>query len=178
MKYLSDLSSVEEHQVAASKKSSRAVVAGDRDASTKRWADRIRLVGLRVTLQRIAVLDALAEAQAPLSHAEIIEQLGNSFDKATIYRNLVDMTEAGLLSRRDLGDHCWRFELRGTEQPGTDKEKEHPHFVCSDCGTVACLETVEVSFKGKGKNVPKAIGRRSVEVQVKGKCDDCYTNGA
>jgi len=177
MKYLSDPSSIREQQVA--KKSAKAAASTNRDTSTKRWADRVRAAGLRVTLQRIAVLDALAEAHAPLSHAEIIAELGEtSFDKATIYRNLIDMAEAGLLSRRDLGDHCWRFELRSTEQSGSDKEKEHPHFVCSDCGTIACLETVEVTFTGKGKNVPKAISRRSVEVQVKGKCDDCDTRRA
>ena len=37
-----------------------------------------------------------------------------AWDPATIYRNLTDLSEAGLARRTDVGDHVWRFEARSS----------------------------------------------------------------
>ena len=103
---------------------------------------RLRAAGMRSTAARRAVLQELTGATSPLTHAQVAERLASrGFDRATIYRNLIELAEAGLLSRIELGDHVWRFELRGTDQAA---ESEHPHFVCVDCGEVACLPQVNV----------------------------------
>lgn len=129
----------------------------------------IRGVGLRSTAPRIAVLKRLMGAGRPVSHSELHEELAlEGMDRTTVYRNLVDLTEAGLVERSDLGDHVWRFELK--HRPNGQGEN-HAHFTCTDCGTVACLESVEVTV-GDVK-APKAVGRRKVEVQLRGVCDDC-----
>ena len=130
----------------------------------------IRKAGLRSTGPRVAVLRVLRRAAGPQSHAEIYDALAaEGFDRATVYRNLVDMAEAGLLNRSDLGDHVWRFELRGETGPHT---AEHPHFVCTDCGDVSCLPGAEVRIK-PGRGAPRGAGVKGVEVQIKGRCDDC-----
>ena len=104
-----------------------------------RLRDRIRAAGMRSTVPRVAVLERLEEAGTPVSHAEIYEGLAaRGFDRATVYRNLIDLTEAGLLSRTDLGDHVWRFELRSERAGRGDEPSGHPHFVCTDCGE-SCL---------------------------------------
>ncbi len=126
--------------------------------------------GLRRTAPRVAVLQFLERAVTPLSHAEIADEMSLfGFDRATVFRNLVDLVDANLVSRSDLGDHVWRFEIRrGDGSHGTD----HPHFLCLTCGGVTCLpgETVRlVSSRG----LPRAIASRAVEVQVKGHCDTC-----
>ncbi|MFN7134703.1 MAG: Fur family transcriptional regulator [Myxococcales bacterium] len=132
--------------------------------------DKLRSAGLKGTAPRIAVLRWLESAQAPVSHGELAESLsGEGFDRATLYRNLMDMTEAGLVSRTDLGDHVWRFALKTTEQ---GHDLAHPHFTCTDCGTVACLPEVEVKVK-KAVAVPRSLTRQSVQVQIRGRCDDC-----
>ena len=77
------------------------------------YQDKIRTVGLRSTAPRVAVLRELEAATAPLSHADLVDSLGSQgYDRVTIYRNLTDLTEAGLVMRADLGDHVWRFEWR------------------------------------------------------------------
>jgi Fur family ferric uptake transcriptional regulator len=132
--------------------------------------DEIRSYGMRSTGPRVAVLAYLSRATAPLSHTELHEALADrGYDRATIYRNLMDLAEAGLLVRSDLGDHVWRFE-RKKASPG--HKEGHPHFVCTDCGEVSCLPDVAVKVVG-GSGAPKALGTRQVEVQVKGRCDDC-----
>ena len=83
-------------------------------SSTESLRERLRAAGLRSTGARVAVLRVLEGAAAPMSHAEVHERVtGEGFDRATIYRNLIDLTDAGLVSRSDVGDHVWRFELRG-----------------------------------------------------------------
>jgi Fur family ferric uptake transcriptional regulator len=112
-------------------------------------------------------------ATSPLSHGEITEALaGHGFDRATVYRNLMDLADKGILARSDLGDHVWRFELRRAESPAQGHGTDHPHFVCTDCGDIECLPTVAVRVVG-AEGAPRALASKAVEVQVKGLCDDC-----
>jgi Fur family transcriptional regulator, ferric uptake regulator len=132
--------------------------------------DALRAAGLRRTSPRIAVLQQLEAATGPVSHGEIAERLAPSgYDRATVYRNLMDLVEVGLVTRADLGDHVWRFEL---VRKGTKTHGEHPHFLCTDCGDVACLPGDAVRIVSS-RGVPRAVGRNAVEVQVKGRCDSC-----
>jgi Fur family transcriptional regulator, ferric uptake regulator len=124
---------------------------------------------LRATPSRVAVLALLRGEGQPLSHADVAERLAaQGWDRATIYRNLTDLAEAGLLARADLGDHVWRFEAVA----GGHAQARHPHFVCTECGSVACLPGLEISL-GAARGAPRAVRQRQVEVQVKGVCDAC-----
>ena len=56
---------------------------------------RIRAVGLRCTAARLTVMQHLMAASGPETHAEVSDALADrSFDRATIYRNLTELTEA------------------------------------------------------------------------------------
>jgi Fur family transcriptional regulator, ferric uptake regulator len=130
----------------------------------------LREAGLRATPARVAVLAVLREAGAPLTHSEVVDELdGHGWDRATIFRNLVALAEVGFISRTDLGDHMWRFEAR--DRSGTPIH-EHPHFLCTACGSVECIPSLEVRFQ-RGAKVPRSVRDRSIEVQLKGLCDDC-----
>ena len=91
---------------------------------------------LRVTAPRLAVLRVLAEAQNPLSHTEMLERLGETdWDPTTIYRNLVKLRDAGVAAVVSRVEGIDRYALAGAGEDG----HRHPHFVCEDCGRVACL---------------------------------------
>ena len=90
-------------------------------------------------------------------------------DRVTVYRNLLDLVEANLATRTDLGDHVWRFELRRRDDGHAAK---HPHFLCVSCGVVTCLPDDVVRVTGR-RGVPRSIAAHHVEVQVKGECDFC-----
>ncbi len=125
----------------------------------------LRRVGLRSTAPRLAVLAHVRAARRPVSHPEVAATLEpRGFDRASLYRNLIDLTDAGLLSRHDFGDHVWRFDLRAARPPGHGPD--HAHFVCTDCGEIECLHDAEV-------RMPRRIGKRAVAVEVKGLCSDC-----
>lgn len=151
---------------------------------------RIRGAGLRCTAARVAVLEYLISASGPLSHAEVSDAVGHKgFDRATIYRNLTELTEAGLVSRVELGDHVWRFELKRGGH-GHAKGEDHPHFLCTSCGEVSCLDDVDVAItpkpgrerpaaktkpsRGKAAKTTPSRAIHSVrEVLLKGQCGKC-----
>lgn len=132
---------------------------------------QLRSVGLRVTAPRVAVLDRMAQSTSPVTHAELADAFSaQGWDRATIYRNLMDLTEVGLLRRADIGDHVWRFELLRPD--GDHSPTRHPHFVCNECGTVQCLPDGVVELK-PGRGVPRALADAGLEIQLKGRCDRC-----
>lgn len=132
--------------------------------------EQLRAAGLRATLPRVAVLRYLHDADSPASHAEVAEALGKEgFDRATVYRNLIDLTEVGLVRRSDMGDHVWRFERVGEK---SHAEGEHPHFICGGCGAIACLPEDAVEVRAV-RGAPRALRRKGVTVQLRGLCDSC-----
>jgi Fur family transcriptional regulator, ferric uptake regulator len=121
--------------------------------------------GFRVTEQRLILLRELAQLRQPVSHPELTERLaGTSLDRVTIYRNLLSLTEAGVLVRTQLGDNVWRYELPQNKTPEHDR---HPHFVCTDCGDIACLPANTVRLRGE------AARNEVAEVQLRGRCVAC-----
>ena len=128
--------------------------------------DRLRTAGLRATPARLAVLQVLDAAEAALSHADLVDRLGQErWDPATLYRNLCDLVRVGLARRVDVGDHVWRFEPRSQHDPSS-----HPHFTCTECGSTQCLPELQWQ---PPEPAPRALQRQQVEVQIKGVCDDC-----
>ena len=143
---------------------------------------RIREAGLRCTAARLAVMDHLGSAGGPRTHAEVSEALASlGFDRATIYRNLTELTEKNLLSRVELGDHVWRFEIKRPGAHGAPGE-EHPHFLCTTCGEISCLDDVRVAITPKPRRQAAPSATRATrptrihsvtEVLLKGRCEDC-----
>ncbi|MDX1945626.1 MAG: transcriptional repressor [Pirellulaceae bacterium] len=139
-----------------------------RELSVAEAREALRAAKLRSTTSRVAILQHLAAANKPLSHAEIADSLvPTGYDKSTLYRCLVELADAGLLARLDAGDHAWRFELKTSEEQ--EHGPEHPHFVCVDCGKVTCLPDVEVKISPAKKT---SVGDVT-EVFLKGHCKEC-----
>lgn len=127
----------------------------------------LRAAGLRSTPARIAVLQELRRSRRPQTHAALADKLVPlGFDKATVFRNLADLTEAELVRRTELGDHVWRFEVRSKD----DHDAGHPHFVCVECGSVTCLGDME--FTAASRKRSTEIGRIT-EILIKGHCAGC-----
>ena len=130
----------------------------------------VRAKGLRATPSRLAVLDLLRSSDSPMSHGDVADRLAShAWDRATIYRNLTDLAEAGLVRRTDVGDHVWRFEAVSEHEAAS-----HPHFVCTECGAVECLPELELAMRRTSTSrPPRAVKQRQVEVHVRGLCDAC-----
>ena len=126
----------------------------------------LREKGLRATAPRLAVLRVLAEAEGPMSHTEVLKCLGDmDWDPATIYRNLVKLRDAGVAPVVSRAEGIDRYVLARAE------DHRHPHFVCEECGRVACLPaelTASMSMEGRWRSSIEAA-----KVQLRGECPDC-----
>jgi Fur family ferric uptake transcriptional regulator len=127
----------------------------------------IRHHELRATPARLAVLSLLQAADAPMSHMDVSRHLGrHSPDRATIFRNLNQLAEVGLLRRIDVGDHVWRFVAVGESDP----RELRADFVCGSCGTIERLPKIEIWVPAEA---PRAIINREVEIKLHGLCNSC-----
>ncbi|MFT6396609.1 MAG: Fur family ferric uptake transcriptional regulator [Bradymonadia bacterium] len=125
----------------------------------------IKDAGLRVTAPRIAVLRVLSGAERPLSHTDVLIELGESdWDPATIYRNLIKLRDADLIRVVSRVEGIDRYAFASSPKD----EHRHPHFVCDDCGRVECLPAAAITLDG-----PWAASVSNAEVQLRGECPDC-----
>lgn len=136
---------------------------------------KLRSANLRCTPTRIAVLRLLSGTENPLTHKEVEKRLApKGLDKTTLYRCLVDLSDAGLVNRIELGDHLWRFTIHGCED---QKTFSHPHFLCIECGKVECLPHVEISLSTNGEGNAKSGEDITLDhisdILIKGSCSDC-----
>ena len=138
------------------------------DAVRDEMRERLRALGLRATGVRLAVLVELHEHRAPMTHEAVMEQLGGAFDRASVYRILSDLAEAGLLRRMDLGDKVWRYEL---QDDCREVSEDHAHFLCEACGTVSCLPPLEL--RAKAGNLPAVLRGAELRLKVTGRCASC-----
>lgn len=133
--------------------------------------EQLRQAGLRVTGPRLAVLRVLSNADRPLSQTEVFERLGDEphVDKATVYRNLIALSDGELARVATQVGGVTRFELTAR-----DDSREHPHFLCSKCGGVSCLPAAEIPLPKRGA---WAAAMRNAAVQFVGDCPDCAAKG-
>jgi Fur family ferric uptake transcriptional regulator len=123
--------------------------------------------GLRITEQRLELLRQLIKVRTPISHPELTERMsGSGLDRATIYRNLLTLADAGVIVRAELGDQVWRYELPRTL---TSDHAHHPHLVCSECGNVRCLPAGTVKLHGEAAKSDVST------VQLRGRCANCVS---
>lgn len=125
---------------------------------------------LRATAPRLAVVQLLANQVHPLSHTEVLHLLGDTdWDQATVYRNLVKLTEAGLTRVVSRAEGMARYEFNSNHS--TEALHNHPHFVCTDCGIVSCLPTNVSTMIPTDSRWSSSI--RQASVQFQGTCPDC-----
>jgi Fur family ferric uptake transcriptional regulator len=86
----------------------------------------------------------------------------------TVFRNLHDLAEAGILSRVDVGDHTWRFELG----PAGLSSRQHSHFICERCSSVSCLDDFNVHLLPPIPNLGALVASIS-DVVLRGCCRRC-----
>src|ERR1700720_2943271 len=121
--------------------------------------------GLRCTAQRYAVMACLMDHKGHPTAAEIFEAV-NRVDprssKATTYKNLRDLVEAGLVSE---------VAARGRPARFVDKGMRHHHFICDRCGNVEDIEWYAVP-----RPASRFLGKRILrecELIFRGLCAKC-----
>lgn len=144
-------------------------------------AEKIILkAGLRPTNARLAVLETIAEASCALSHAEIVEHLGQKgVDRVTIYRVLDWLTEHQLIHRISGENRAWKFRLSQSRYQRVPvlnqanvltQNHQHAHLHCKVCGQITCIHELEPHFPN---TVLAQYQVDSIDINIKGVCLQC-----
>src|SRR6201997_3650052 len=107
--------------------------------------------GLRSTPQRYAVMAFLMQQARHPTAAEIFEAVNRVDPRssmATIYNNLRDLVQAGLVREVAIEGRAARFDATG---------KRHHHFICDRCGNVEDLDWYDVP-----RPAAASLGKRMV----------------
>ncbi len=126
----------------------------------------IQEIGERPTAVRTAVLGVLLNAGSALTHPEVLEKLKSlgEFDRVTVYRVLDWLVIHGLAHKVAGTGRACRFQATHP-----DTTHRHAHFQCIECGKICCLTEIEPELA----NLPKHFTVESIELNIKGVCDDC-----
>jgi Fur family transcriptional regulator, ferric uptake regulator len=98
---------------------------------TDTTAARLTAAGERVTRQRLIVADVLADAGRQLTAGELYERVRRaepSLGRATVFRTVDRLVEAGVARRLELEGHVYAYIACQPEH--------HHHLSCTSCGRV------------------------------------------
>lgn len=143
--------------------------------SKEKFKELLREKGLKVTNQRLLVLEVLADHRDKhLTAEDIYELVKEDYPEiglATIYRTVQLLLEMQLVDRISLDDGCARYEI-GESGAGEGKHHHH-HLICRTCGKVVpfrddLLEELE-------RHIEKETGFHVLDHELKffGMCREC-----
>jgi len=139
-----------------------------------RLDDFIRSKGLRQTAQRDRIVEAIFESDDHFTVDELIERLkliGEKASRATVYRTLGLLTEAGLLHQIDIGDDQTTYDPNFLDKP------THNHLICVDCGKVSEFEDSHLDTLNDC--ISRRMGFRAVSqsLKIEACCDKLRLTG-
>lgn len=145
------------------------MVAMVADTERKQFIEFIRSRGMRVTPERLALLDEIYRQHGHIDAEQILDGLraaGQKVSRATVYRNLDLLVEAGLVQRQRLGRNRFLYEHVHTGQ-------SHDHLACQECGRV--VEFVSPAIQAMLSEICRAhaFSREGKQIQVLGLCQSC-----
>jgi Fe2+ or Zn2+ uptake regulation protein len=103
-------------------------------ASSRDILSLLRESGLRITPQRLMILEILQQSSRHLSVDEIIGEIQTRFpsiEVSTVYRTLDVLRSLGLVQKTSLGESHAHFEWIA---------EPHAHAICRSCGSIVRLE--------------------------------------
>jgi Fur family ferric uptake transcriptional regulator len=130
----------------------------------------LRASGMRITKNRVQILETLLGANRPLSLDEI--QLGatvsgNAPDYATVFRVMTLLDSLHVVQKVNLNRSCSYYELLNPQQ-------HYDHIICTECGKVTLM--VDSCPVGKvERQIEKQYGFSDIRHSLEffGKCAEC-----
>ncbi len=99
----------------------------------------IRQMGLKVTQQRMAILESLSAGRAHVTAQEVFETVNAKYPEigfATVYRFLRKMAEQNMVTEVRMGGLPARYELT--------PRRHHDHLTCVQCGQIVEFESPQI----------------------------------
>jgi Fe2+ or Zn2+ uptake regulation protein len=131
--------------------------------------------GLRVTEQRLAILDAALGRKEHFTAEQLLDYaraVDDSVSRATVYRTLPIMTESSLLREVDIGTGE-KFYL-----PNAGNSTQVAQVVCTDCDRIFEISAPFMEWYGSTVSSKLGLTPVSQRLQVSASCNRLRDTGA
>jgi Fur family transcriptional regulator, ferric uptake regulator len=136
-------------------------------------AERLAAAGERVTRQRLLVADRLAAADGQLTADELYRGLRRSepsIGRATVFRTLERLVEAGVARRLELEGHVYAYVAC--------RPAHHHHLACTVCGRVEEIDEGYVLAMAARVARDKGFEIDDARLDFYGRCSRCRSTEA
>jgi Fur family transcriptional regulator, ferric uptake regulator len=135
----------------------------------KASVELLKKFDLRLTSCREDILEEFILKTAALSHSYLENQVGNHYDRVTIYRTLKTFVEKGLIHKIPDDDGGIKYALCQQECNHKKHNHDHVHFKCNECGDTTCISSLNIPEI----ILPEGYIRQDVNMLVQGICAAC-----
>ncbi|MDF2483929.1 MAG: hypothetical protein K0R46_97 [Herbinix sp.] len=153
-------------------------IGDDMPDNQEQFKNLLKKNGLKVTTQRVSILEVLdSRPGMHLTAEEIYDYVREKYPDigiATVYRTIQVLSELNLIDKLNLDDGYVRYEIsKGSKEEACH---HHHHLICLDCGNVYAfqddlLETLEDRIM-----ITMGFQVADHEVKLYGHCKDCRAN--
>ena len=135
------------------------------------YLERLRPPGSRRSTKRELIVDVFLRQEGHLSADDLVGLIrseDHKISRATVYRTLQWMVEAGIARKVDFGEGRFRFEH-------SYRHPRHFHLICKTCNkSFEFLSSDIEALIEEIANARRFASRQSV-VQIYGTCEECQT---
>ena len=144
-------------------------------AIEKRLKLFIKSKGLRNTPQRDAIVKAIFSSDEHFNVDELWDRIRHTQSKssrATVYRTVSLLVEAGLLHEIDLGEDQKTYDPNFIESPA------HNHLVCIDCGKIVEFEDENIQIMNECAARRQGFTATRQTLKIDAYCDTLRKHGS
>ncbi len=139
--------------------------------STSAYVDSLRPAGSKRSSKRDFIVDVFLRQDGHISADDLVEIIRREdarISRATVYRTLQWMVEAGIARKVDFGEGRYRFEH-------SYRHPRHFHLICKSCNSSSEFLSSDIEALIEEVASARGFSARQSVVQIYGTCEACRT---
>lgn len=135
------------------------------------YLERLRPPGGRRSSKRELIVNVFLRQQGHLSADDLVGLIraeDQRISRATVYRTLQWMVEAGIARKVDFGEGRFRFEH-------SYRHPRHFHLICKSCNRSSEFLSSDIEALIEEVATARGFAARQSVVQIYGQCEECQT---
>ncbi len=147
---------------------------GERVSVKQRFYQFAESQGLRLTTQRMAIIDSAFDTKQHFTAEQLLEwsrEKDKSVSRATVYRTLPLLTASGLVKELDFGKAYKFYDPNYADHPN------HNHIICQDCDRIVEFESEQIEKLEDEITHNHGFSLRSQQVQITANCEEFKRSG-
>lgn len=139
--------------------------------STATFIESLRPAGSKRSGKRDLIVNVFLRQQGHLTADDLVDLIGREdqrISRATIYRTLQWMVEAGIARKVDFGEGRFRFEH-------SYRHPRHFHLICKSCNRSFEFLSSDIETLIEEVAAARGFAQRQSVLQIHGECDACRT---